>query len=126
MTELMDLAHDLLRLGEQRRSIDEQMNAIKDNISFILKSEETAEIVVPTSDEDYVYHIKNNLRFTKSFDKEGLAAEIARSKDDLDWHGITKLVEDGYLKSQVVAKFQSDNKSYFVSVRRKKAAGGKK
>jgi hypothetical protein len=121
-----ELAYELLVINEKRRELESRAEGIKDELADILRQEGVAEMVVPSGDPDYSFHIKTNIRFTKRFDKDGLATTIGRDRDELDYHGITKLVEDGYLSSATVAKFQTDNESRFISVKRKKVPGGKK
>lgn len=123
---ITELAYNVLKLAEARRGLEIQMDSMKDELAAHLAQEGTAELIIPTEDPDFNYVIKNNLRYFKTFDKEGLAIEIRRDKDELDYEGISKLVESGHLKTSVVAKFQEDSKSEFITVRRKKALGGKK
>ena len=124
--KIMEIAHQLYQAQERRKELKEQEDKLKDRLAYELKLAESAQLIVPAGDEQHEYHIKNNVRITTRFDKAGLAAKIGRDREDLDYHGITKLVEKEELHSSTVAQFQSEGTSYFVSLRRKVIPGGQK
>lgn len=126
MRDLHELGQNLLSIGEQKRALDYQAEKIKDEIAYTLEQEGTGELVLPTDEGENELVYKMNVRFGVKFDKDGLAARIGRPRDELDYHGISNLVEQGYLKANLVSEFQEETKSQFVSVRRRKALGGKK
>lgn len=117
---------DLLKLGILYEEIKLKMNElesekerIKALISDILIEEGVAQVEIPTED-GMVYKFKNNTKFTKSFDKDGFAEEIDWDRDDIDYVGISKAVEEGYANPDKVAEFQKQNKSNFITVRKTK------
>lgn len=75
---------------------------------------------------DECLSIKNNLRMSKSFDKDGLSGKVGVDRAELDYAGVSELVERRRLTAADVEKFQSENTSQFVTVRKRKIKVGKK
>lgn len=122
---LVELGHNLLSLRLKKSEIELEEMRIKDEIADILREEGVAEKVVPL-DELHVMAFKNNYRYTKSFDKDGLAAKTGRDRDELDYQGVSALVEKQVVTSKVVGQYLSENKSEFVTVRKRKVDKKKK
>lgn len=123
--KLVSLGSELLSLRLKKSEIELAEARIKDEIADILREEGVAEMTVPV-DELHCLAFKNNYRYTKSFDKDGLASKTGRERDELDYQGVSALVEKQVVTSSVVGQFLSENKSEFVTVRRRKLEKKKK
>lgn len=118
------LATQLLDVRNQINSLVVKADFLKEQIYKELVEANTGEVIIPIGQEEEIV-VRNNLRFTKPFDKEGLVGESdgSFSKEDLDYAGIANLVSRGILEPSLVEKFQGQNKCQFVTVRvRKKKA----
>lgn len=121
MNELLELGLQMETLKEQKRAIEYQLDTLKEQVAKHLVSEGRGQIVVPGVDGLHEFVFKSNLRFTKSFDKNGLAAKTGRDREELDYHGVSALVEKRVFTSELVGEHLSERKSQFVSVSRRKA-----
>lgn len=75
---------------------------------------------------DEALFIKNNLRFTKSFDKDTLSGKVGVDRAELDYAGVSELVEARRLTAAEVERYQAENRCEFVTVRTRKIKGSKK
>ena len=125
MERLAVLGQEYVDIMDRMKDLEERRTQIKEEISSILEAEGTSFMVVPNG-VDTLLKFKKNFRATKSFDKDGLAKEIGWDREDIDYAGVSKAVEGGYVNSSKVATFQAVNKSTFVTVRAVKAKPNKK
>lgn len=124
---LMDLGVALLNLNLKANELELHKLQVKDEIYSILSKEGAAVIEIASNDGNHVFVFKNNVRTSRAFDKDGLASELDVSRDDLGYDGVADLVEREVASARIVGKFVSENRSQFVTVRKRKArAGGKR
>jgi hypothetical protein len=117
-TKVLGYARNLLGINEQRRVLAENADILKDGLFRSMQEANTGEIIILVGDQEIV--IRNNVRFNKPFDKEGLAGETGIEKSELHYAGIASFVDEGEITAMQVEKFQSDNRSEFVTVRVRK------
>lgn len=125
MTTIQEKVARLESINSKMRELKQEAEMLKDEIRAELESEGKGYIEIPSADGNYIYKVKTNLRFTKSFDKDGLASRIGVEREQLDYHGVSALVEKQVLNSRMVGEHLTENKSKFITVRRVKAGGRK-
>jgi hypothetical protein len=118
MNTLEQLGMDFLRLKAQKDTIEIQMEHIKGEVLNRMYKEGTGKIVLPIDDKFEVV-FQNNVRITKSMDKDGLASKSGVSRDELDYEGVANLIYNKRLTPREVGEFQSENTSEFVTIRKR-------
>lgn len=123
--ELSRLAVQLLETNAEKRKLEARADFIKEHIYQALVEMNKGEVIIPVgSDEEIV--VRNNVRTTKSFDKDGLAELVYVDREDVDYAGVAVLVDEGKVTANRVAEFQHENRSEFISVRTRKVIKKKK
>ncbi|WP_145052592.1 hypothetical protein [Paenibacillus xylanexedens] len=117
--KIEQLAQQLLDVNAQRKSLADKAEFIKELIYREMVEANIGEFTFPLN-TDWEVKVKNNVRFSMAFDKDGFAAQVGADRDELTYEGVSSLVEDGRASAEVVGKYQSRNRSQFVSVRERK------
>jgi hypothetical protein len=128
MSNIPNLASQLLSLNEDRRSLVMKADFLKEQLHKALVAENVGQVIIPLGSEEEMV-IRANLRFTVPFDKDGLVDELSDSgieKADLTYAGLAELVKRGIAEPSQVEKYQSSNRCEFVTVRVRKAKKPKK
>jgi uncharacterized protein (UPF0212 family) len=118
-SKLAALGEEFNNIKEKIKDYEDRLTEIKNEISKILTDNDTGYMEVPLG--DCILKFKNNTKITKSFDKIGLATKVELDKDDLDYVGLSKAVENCLVCSTDVEEFQTTNTSNFITVRMTKA-----
>lgn len=113
--ELAKKSEDLRDLLDRRRDLNDQIERLKKDIQSEVEKTGIDSLEIPLGDQ--VVLIKMNRRVTKSFDKNTLASELEMDRSVLDYYGISQLVEEGVIDSEVVKGYQVEKESKFISVR---------
>lgn len=117
--KLAALGEEYSSIKEKIKDYEDRLTEIKNEVSKILTDNGTGYMEVPLG--DLVIKFKNNTKITKSFDKIGLASKVELDKDDLDYVGLSKAVENSLICSTDVEEFQKTNTSSFITVRMAKS-----
>jgi hypothetical protein len=117
---LMNHAMSLLDVRDEMRRLEMKAEFHKEVLHRELMTIGQGHVSVRISSEE-ILDIKNNLRFTKSFDKDTLAGKVGMERTELDYAGVSHLVETRRLTAAEVEKHQAEGRSEFVTVRKKKS-----
>lgn len=120
--QLLKHALALLEAREEMKHLESTMEFHKQSLYQELMANGIGSALVQFTPDEALF-IKNNLRLTKSFDKDSLADKVDRDRTELDYAGVSQLVEARRLTAAEVEKFQAENQSEFVTVRKRKVKG---
>jgi hypothetical protein len=122
---LLKHAAALLETREQMRNLDSKAEFHKHSLYRELISIGQGSALIQYTPDEALF-VKNNLRSTKSFDKDTLSGKVGVDRTELDYAGVSQLVEDRRLTAAEVEKFQGENQSEFVTVRKRRVKVSKK
>jgi hypothetical protein len=123
--ELGSLAVSLLDLRVEQHRNEANAQMLKEIIYKHLVENGIGEFIITAGEEEEIV-IRNNVRLTRPFDKDGLSDEARVDRDELHYAGLAGLVSRGRLDAHVVAKYQTENQAQFVTVRTRKPKKKKK
>ncbi len=124
-SKVLSYARSLLDINKERHTLESRVDMLKEQIARELMEANTGQIVIPIGGGEEIV-VRNNLRFTKPFDKDGLAGEAGVDRGELHYAGVASFVDAGEISALQVEKYQSEGRCEFVTVRVRKAKMPKK